>query len=209
MRPLRAAAYTTAGLNALGLVLAAGAMRPGAPMMPLDARVAFLASRPIGWTVGWGVWMLAAIALVVFFVLLARAVPGRSSRAGLVLVAIGAAVDLACDTAQMTLVPLVAAAHEPARFAALDRACWAGGVIGGSGLYCLAVATLTIALARAGRAGPLVVASGALTLAFGAVWVGAEVVEARAFLEPATAATVGAFLLWAVAVPAGLTDRRR
>lgn len=209
MTQVRAAACLAAGLNAAGLCFAVLGMRPGAPGAPLDDRLEFLARAPLGWTLGWGVWMLAALSVVVLFVHLARAVRGPAGVLGLVLVAMGAAVDLLCDVVQLTVIPQLAAAALADRGArtlwiALDRGLWAGGVVVACGLYCLGVAVITRGLAQDGRA-PLVLRAASLsTLLGGAVWIVAELLLARALLPGATAVTVGAFMVWAVLVPSAV-----
>jgi hypothetical protein len=174
------------------------AMRPGAPMMPLAERLPWLAARPLGWTLGWAVWILAAVALVTLFAMLLRPLPRSHGPLALALVAIGAAVDLTCDVLQMIVVPLVAAADQPALFLALDRALWGGGVILGSGLYCAGMAVATHGLARRGRASRALVASCIACCGCCVVWVVAEVAHARAVLEPITGLTIGAFIVWAL-----------
>jgi len=126
-----------------------------------------------------------------------------------VFVCMGATVDLVCDAVQVAVLPAVAAADPPPHllFFAVDRLCWAGGVIVACGLYCLAVGVVTVGLHRAGRASPAVLAAGAATCLPGLAWVWAEIVQARAILEPATGVTVGAFVLWVLAVPAALRAR--
>lgn len=209
MRQVRAAAWLAAGLNAAGLCFAVAGMRPGAPGAPLEARLQFLAAAPLGWTLGWGVWMLAALAVVVFFTHLARAVRGQAGLLGLALVAMGAAVDLLCDVVQLTVIPQVAAAAltDPggrALFLALDRGLWAGGVVVACGLYCLGVAVVTQGLARDDLAPKPLRAASLCTLLGGAVWIAAELLLARAVLPAATAVTVGAFMVWALLVPRAL-----
>src|SRR5689334_20194044 len=52
MRPVRSLtvlAWWNVGLHLLGLVLAALAMAPGTPLVPLDERLAYLAAAPPGW----------------------------------------------------------------------------------------------------------------------------------------------------------------
>lgn len=195
---LRRAALAAAALNALGLVCAVALMRPGAPMLPLDARRAWLAADPPGWTVGWSVWLLAALALVTLFAHLVAALPRGHGPLALALVSIGAAVDVTCDVLQMIVIPIAAAAPDPTTFVALDRALWAGGVILGSGLYCVAVAVATHGLARRGRASRALVAACVACGLGGLVWVVAELAHARAVLEPITGLTVGAFVVWAL-----------
>ncbi|MBL4849613.1 MAG: hypothetical protein JKY65_29130 [Planctomycetes bacterium] len=203
-KELQGSGRTVAGLNALGLVLAVFLMRPGAPLVPLDDRLAFLAAAPLGWTLGWGVWLLAALALVRFFWHLLRDSVTRERHANLArlalgLVLLGAAVDVSCDVLQIVLLPEAAAealrTQDSASFQFLERALWGGGVICGCGLYCSA--TLLTTASRWGELLWISRVSGLGTGLGGLLWVGAELAQARALLEPATALTVGAFVLWA------------
>lgn len=193
---LRRAAWVAACLNGLGLVCAVTGMRPGAPDEPLEARVEWVAARPFGWTVGWGVWMLAALAVVVLFAHLARAVRGRKGVLALVLVASGAAVDLTCDALQMTLLPDAAASDDRQAFERLERTLWIGGVVVACGLYAVGTAVATVGLGE--RASRVVQAAAAVTVGGCAVWIVAELALARALLAPATGVSVGAFMVWAV-----------
>src|SRR4029453_17451630 len=75
MRTLTFTAWLNVGLHLLGLALAMTGMRPGTPLVPAPERVAYLAARPLLWSLGWATWMLCALALVAFLAALARAVP--------------------------------------------------------------------------------------------------------------------------------------
>jgi hypothetical protein len=101
MRTLTFTAWLNVGLHLLGLALAMTGMRPGTPLVPATERVAYLAERPLLWSLGWATWMLCALALVAFLGALARAVP----EAGAILVA-----DEDCTPAWVreSLVPLLA-----------------------------------------------------------------------------------------------------
>lgn len=209
-RELRRAAWTAGGLNLLGLLCAVGGMRGGAPMVALDARLAFLSCAPLGWSLGWAIWFFAALALVWLFVTLVweRARAGRSWLAeavGLAFVTLGAATDLCCDALQIVLIPELAAAAltggDASAFLTLERGLWTGGVVCGCGLYCGGV--LIVTCARWPSLPRLARACGLVTALAGAVWVAAELCAAREVLEPATGATVLAFVGWAGLLPSG------
>src|SRR5262245_44743356 len=106
MRLLRAAAVLNIGFHLAGLGLAVVGLRPGSPVVPLDERMAYVASRPAAWTVGWGVWMLCALAFVAFLAALGRygETPALASLA-LLLGGIGMGADLLCDVGQMLVLP--------------------------------------------------------------------------------------------------------
>src|SRR5262245_6515936 len=99
---LRAAAWVNVVLHLAGLACALG-MRPGTPLARLEDRMHFLAGAPLAWTAGWGVWMLCALALGGFFVLLAERLPPVVARAALLCAGAAIAVDLFCDAAQMVI----------------------------------------------------------------------------------------------------------
>ena len=48
----------------LVVAIAALGMRPGTAIIALAERRGYLAAAPFGWTFGWGVWMLCALALI-------------------------------------------------------------------------------------------------------------------------------------------------
>jgi hypothetical protein len=58
------------------------ALRPGSVLAPLPERMAYLASRPLAWSLGWGIWMLCALVLVAFMAALRRRVSGDPFLAG-------------------------------------------------------------------------------------------------------------------------------
>src|SRR5437879_1686090 len=100
MMRLRAAAVANVTLHLAGLGCAL-LMRPGTPLSPLDRRLRFLAEAPAAWQLGWGVWMLCALALAAFFVVLAEKLPPPVARAALLCVGAAIAVDLCCDAAEL------------------------------------------------------------------------------------------------------------
>jgi hypothetical protein len=70
-RALTLLAWTNVIAHAIALVFAALGMRPGSPLVELPERTAHLARFPAGWSLGWTTWMLCAMVLVAFFVVLA------------------------------------------------------------------------------------------------------------------------------------------
>ena len=63
---VRALAWTNVATHLAALALTALAIRPGTPAVPPAERAAYLASHPLGWTLGWVAWMACALALVAF-----------------------------------------------------------------------------------------------------------------------------------------------
>src|SRR5262245_12412224 len=113
-------------------------MRPGTPLAELSQRRAYLAEAPLGWTLGWGGWMLCARALVGFCAALAHRLPASGPVSGLAvtLAAAGAAVDLLCDTVHVVVTPRLASAS-PELFLAFEGTALAAGLIVANGLYTL------------------------------------------------------------------------
>jgi hypothetical protein len=149
-RPLLACATLNVVLHVVGLVLTVTAIAPGSPVAPLEARLAYLAGRPLGWSLGWAVWVLCALALVWLLAVLRPYAMQRAATASLavVLAAVGAAVDLYCDVLQIRELPRLAAAGPavvPA-FLAVERTAAAGGLIVANGLYSAAVLLTAISL---------------------------------------------------------------
>jgi hypothetical protein len=195
----------TAGLNVvlhiLGLVLALTHLRPGSPAVPLDDRLAYLAAHPLGWPIGWSVWMLCALALVAMLAALRphAAHPDLAALA-VTLGAAGAAIDLVCDVGQIVVLPDVAAwkPAQPALFVAWERWLGATGAIAANGLYSLAALAASFALRP--RVPAYVVGLGIATCAAGFLMVGAGFTGDMRQLEVSVGATMVSFLLWTVAL---------
>ena len=72
------------------LVLGAGTeAAPG-----IEARAAYIASRPVAWRIGWGIWMLAGLSLVAFYTWWGAWLPSPRRAIAALLVAIA---GLTCD----------------------------------------------------------------------------------------------------------------
>src|SRR6266508_211078 len=76
-RLLTVLAWVNVVLHLAGLGFAVLTMRPGSPAIDLDVRRAYLAAQPVGWSLGWGTWMLCALAQVGFYAALAPHLPER------------------------------------------------------------------------------------------------------------------------------------
>jgi hypothetical protein len=175
---LWALAWANVALHGAGLALALLAMRPGSPLVPLPARVAYLAARPAGWSWGWGTWMACSLLLVAFLAALVSLLPERrfAARLALLLAAAGMSVDLVCDLAQIAVLPEAAAAGGAGLplFRAAERLAFLGGATVANGLYTAAILLVALSLAAAGLdraatrlAGLATVAGGALLAAAG------------------------------------------
>ena len=200
-------AWTSVGLHVAGLVLAVVGMRPGTPLVPAADRAAYLADRPLAWSLGWAVWMLCALALVAFLAVLAHVVPEAPAVLGaaVTLCAAGAAIDLTCDTLFITVLPGLAAAGPTPLFLTAERALGAGGVVVANGLY--SVATLLAAIGL--RAAPTVPAAvrglGYATFGAGMLMVAAGFTGDPGQLEIATGLTILPFLAWTLGVARSLS----
>src|SRR5688572_9365038 len=149
MRLLLVTAAVNVVLHVAGLVMAAASLRPGSPAVPLDDRLAYLASHGLGWSIGWGVWMWCALAFVAFLAALRPYAPVADLAAlAVTLGAAGAAIDLVCDVGQIVVLPDIAAWQpaQPALFVAWERWLGATGAIAANGLYSLATLAATMAL---------------------------------------------------------------
>jgi hypothetical protein len=206
-RLLRLTGWTSVGLHIAGLVLAVVGMRPGSPLVPAGDRAAYLAGRPLAWSLGWAAWMLCALALVAFLAVLARAVPQASAVLGaaVTLAAAGAAIDLTCDTLFITVLPGLAAAGPTPLFLAVERALGAGGVVVANGLYSVAILLAAIGLRAAPKVPAAVHGLGYATFAAGMLMVAAGFTGDPRQLEIATGLTILPFLAWTLGVARSLT----
>jgi hypothetical protein len=193
---LRAAAAANVALHVLGLALAAIALRPGTPAAPLPARMGYLAARPLGWILGWLVWVLCAVALATFMILLARAMPSGATRAGAVLTFIAAGIDVTCDVAYAWLLPARAGASL-ATFATLESRLGLMSLTVANGLYSAAVLMSTLGLPRTAV---LARALGVLTFLGGMGLAAAGLTGDPWHVVAGTALTIPSFMAWTLAV---------
>jgi len=206
MRTLTLTAWLNVGLHLLGLALAVTGMRPGTPLVPAAERAAYLAGRPLGWSLGWAAWMLCALALVAFLAALARAVPEAGAILGpaVMLAAAGAAIDLLCDTLYITVLPDLAQDGPGRLFLAVERALGAGGVVVANGLYSVAILLATIALRVRPSVPGRVRALGYATFAAGMLMVAAGFTGEPRQLALATGPTIACFMAWTLGVAGSL-----
>jgi len=204
---LTLAAWSSVGLHVVGLALAVVGMRPGTPIVPPPERAAYLAGRPLGWSLGWAAWMLCALALVAFLAVLAHVVARAAPILGLaaMLAAAGAAIDLTCDTLYITVLPGLAGGGSTPLFLAAERALGAGGVVVANGLYSIAILLATLGLRAAPEVPALVRALGYATFAAGMLMVAAGFTGDARQLEVATGLTIVPFLAWTLGVARSLS----
>jgi hypothetical protein len=199
IRLLSLLAWANVALHGAGLAAAWLWMRPGSVVSPLRDRIAFLADRPLGWSLGWGVWMLCTLLLVAYVAALRLRVPGPSlaARLALLFTAAGMAVDLLADVVQIQVLPLAASSGEPL-FLTFERLALTGGATVANGLYIAGVLLMTSALGRLiGRPARI---TGWATVAAGAVMALSGLLPSPELLAASTGPTIGFYSLWTVLV---------
>src|SRR5687767_2104282 len=68
----------------------------GIPPGPLDARQAYVAAHPTGWALGWSVWILAGVSLILLYLAIADTLPRKGMAAfAVILTSIGVTLDWA------------------------------------------------------------------------------------------------------------------
>jgi hypothetical protein len=207
-RILTTLAWLNVVIHAAALVLAVVGVRPGSRLVALEARVTYVAAAPPAWSLGWGAFMLCALALVAFFTALAHRLPDKAPIPQLaVLVAVAAgALDLFCDVVYITVLPRVAAGVDPSHtlFLAIEHLASSGGLVVANGLYSVGVLLLTLCVRRHPARVPGMVATGYGTFGFGMVLVAAGFLDAPWLAELATGPTLGAYCVWTVLVARSL-----
>ena len=199
VRLLPALGWANVAFHGAGLAVVWFGMRPGSVVSPLSDRIAFLAGRPMGWTLGWGVWMLCALLLVAYMATLRLLVPGQSLAAQLALVftAAGMAIDLLADAVQIQVLPLAAQSGQPL-FLAFERLALTAGATVANGLYTTGVLLMTLALGP--RIGRLARLAGAVTVASGALMALSGLLPSPDLLAASTGPAIGFYCLWTVLV---------
>lgn len=175
-------------VHAAGLVFAAFGLRPGSPLVPISERMAYLAGAPWAWSIGWGVWMLCALALIAFLAALVRELPDAGALGPLAIVAAvaGGAVDLLCDTIYITVLPQVVAGEAPSEavFLAFERLAFAGGLIVANGLYSVATLLSTLCLRTHPAAAPGLIGLGYAVFGSGMILAAAGFVPSLLNITP-------------------------
>ena len=206
-RVLFLTAWVSVGLHVAGLALAVVGLRPGTPLVPAGDRVAYLAGRPLAWSLGWAAWMLCALALVAFLAALAQVVAERAAILGLgiTLAAAGAAIDLTCDALYIIVLPGLAAGGPTPLFLAAERALGAGGVVVANGLYSVAILLATLGLRGRPDVPAVVRGLGYATFAAGMLMVAAGFTGDPRQLQLATGLTILPFIAWTLGVARSLS----
>ena len=197
--PLPALAWANVALHGAGLIVAWFSMQPGSVVVPLAERMAYLAGRPAGWSLGWGIWMLCTLLLVAFMTVLRQRLSdsGAVAQLALLLTATGMAVDLLCDVIQIQVLPAAAAAG-PNLFLAFERLAFTGGLTVANGLYTAGVLLMNLRLR--GLVGSPALLAGWATVVAGFALAAAGLVPSPILLQISTGMTIVSYSLWTVLV---------
>lgn len=207
-RTLTVLAWLNVVVHVLALFFAAFGMRPGTPLVPLPERLEYLARAPLGWSLGWGTWMLCVAALIAFLAAVVHRLGERAdlARLGLTVAVAGGAFDLCCDSVYIVVFPKLADAQPPseALFLAVERVTGIGSLVIANGGY--SVGALLITLALRGRKGlvPYTLGVGYAVAGFGLLLSAAGFTGVPWHAEWATPPTIGLYCVWAVLVARSL-----
>lgn len=126
-----------------------GPMRPGLPVGDdLATRLAYINSNLMLWQLGWLSWMLAALSLLAFAVMLSTALQrGAARQYGVLLVALGMAPDLMAETLYAFVMPQVSVSNI-ALLQFIDALAMHLTGFLGNGLYNIGGMLLTLALLK-------------------------------------------------------------
>jgi hypothetical protein len=198
-------------VHAAALIFAVIGLRPGSPLVELEQRMAYLSSYPLGWSLGWGSWMLCTIALVAFFAVLARHLPEHPdlARLAVVLAVAGGAIDWLCDVVYIVVLPMIASWGPSAEmiFVTWERTAVAGGLIVANGLYTLGTLLLNQCLRGRPGVAPMAVEAGYGVVVFGILLVVAGFTPVPWLAEWATGPTIGLFCVWTLLAAHSLRRR--
>jgi hypothetical protein len=211
VRPLIGLAWLNVLLHLVALALAAAGMRPGTPLVPLDARLSYLAGRPLGWTFGWVAWMACAVALIAFLAVLTRRLGdhARLAQFGLMIAVVGAAFDLCCDSIYLLVFPTLASQPAPAEllFLTVERGTGIASLVIANGAYSVAIFLFTLALQDRPGFGRLTIGVGYAVACFGLLLAAAGFTGVPWHAAWATPPTIGLFCFWVVLVAHSLESK--
>jgi hypothetical protein len=207
-------AWLNVVLHVFGLVCAVLWMRPGTPAVGVSERLAYLQADlyPLGWSLGWLVWMLCVPALVAFMALTAHRLgePSSLARLAVVVVVAGAAFDVFCDSAYIIVLPYLARKFaQPQIFLTAEKLLGIGSLVVANGFYSLATLLMTRSLR--GRAGmsPFVTPVGYGVTAFGLLLSAAAFPGEPWLIEWSTGPTIGLYCVWVLLVAYSLEPLER
>src|SRR2546422_6279581 len=95
-----AAGPACAALNALAALAMIVLLRPGTEVATdVAGRMTYIASHPLAWRAGWGLWIAAALSLLAFYAWWGARLPRRTwAIAAFLVAAVGAACDLSAES---------------------------------------------------------------------------------------------------------------
>lgn len=193
-------AWLNVALHTLGLAFAALGMHPGTAAVSLPERMVYLAGRPLGWTLGWGVWVLCMVAMVAFAAALASRPNPRPNlaRFAAVVALVAGSFDLLGDSLFILVLPSIAELQPPPErmFLVVEQAIGIESLVVANTLY--ALSTLLMAFAVRGDRLSRAVAIGVFV--FGLVLSAAPFTGSVAQIELATGLTIGLYGVWALLV---------
>lgn len=198
--PLRVLAWANVVLHAAGLIVAWFAMQPGSMVVPLEERMTYLAGRPVGWSLGWGIWMVCCLLLVAFMTVLRQrlsTVPSSIPQLALLLTAAGMAVDLFCDVIQIQVLPRAASTGSDL-FLTFEQLAFTGGMTVANGLYTTGILLMNVRLR--GLVKPSALLAGWATAVAGFALAAAGFVPSLILLQISTGTTIVFYSLWTVLV---------
>ena len=204
-------------VHVLGLLFAAIGMRPGSPLAPFPERVHYLARHPLGWSAGWGVWMMCDLAVVALIFQAARRVRNDLAWLAVALVVIGAAFDVACDSVFIAVLPRLASeAVLPNRldiyyslefekwyvqpFLTIERVTNTISLVVANGLITLSAAVFTLGLMQRIDRAKAIALFGAAILVFGSLLSAAAFMPDPWLTEWVTGPTIISYCVWCLLV---------
>jgi hypothetical protein len=197
-------AIANVAVHLLGLLFAGLGMRPGSPLAPFPERMHYLAHYPLGWSLGWGVWMLCDLAVAAFVIQVARRLRSDWAILAAGLILIGTACDLACDSLFIVVLPNLAA-RQPSNegiFLTVEKVINTVSLVAANGLITLSTAAMTAALCVNGE--PLlrlpIGLFGVAILAFGLLLSAAAFLPDPWLTEWVTAPTLLSYCVWCLFV---------
>ncbi len=214
-RTLVGLAWLNVALHLAGLELAAVNISPGTQLVPLGEQLGYLASEPIGWTVGWAVWMSCALALIAFLAAVTWRLGRRARLAnlGLTIAVVGAAFDLFCDSIYILVFPGLPSARqfpeERLLFLIVERVTGIGSVVIANGAYSIGILLLTVAMAKQPWMPRIATGMGFAVAGFGLLLAATGFTGVAWHTEVAAAQTIGLFCLWVVLVAQALNSAGR
>jgi hypothetical protein len=140
-------AIVNIAIHVLGLIFALFGMRPGSPLVSVDDRIRYLSQHPLGWSLGWGVWMLCDLAVIAFLFQTARRLRNDLAWLAVGIILVGITVDLSCDSLFIVLLPHLAA-NQPVNeeiFLIAEKAINTISLVMGNGLITISTVVMTVA----------------------------------------------------------------